>query len=135
MNRLLSLLLISAALCHNVKAASPTNNYNNHNIVQAVQGTLKALPSTQTIYNRNYRENLKPIRFVLDRKMVEDCKFEKKVFVSDTDYINLTRKNCDELIDRMTYDRSYNAKNIILFEFIPLSCTNKNFTGQLFTCD
>lgn len=135
MNRFFSLLIISAAFCYNAEAINSTHEYNNNNIVQAVQGTINALPSTHTNYNRGYREGLKPIRFVLDEKMVKNCKFEKKVFVSDTDYINLTKKDCDQLIDRMTYDKSYNVRNIVLFEFIPLTCTNKNLTGQLFTCD
>jgi hypothetical protein len=124
-------LIVFIFFSHTVSAA---NAEKNTNMVKAVQGTLKGLTANPPP-DRNYKKGLNQIRYTFDEKMVKDCTFIKKVLVTDEDFINLPEKNCEEMIQRMSYDKSYNSKNILLFEFVPLTCTNRNFTGQLFRCD
>lgn len=124
--------LIIFILC--TETAKSADALRNTNIAKAIQGTISGLAAGESL-DRSYTRGLRQIRYTFDKDMIRGCTFIGKIFLTDEQFINLPKKNCEEMIHRMSYDKVYTVKNILFFEYTPLVCTQRNFTGQLYRCD
>lgn len=116
-------------LCYNTKASD------GFPLTEAFEATVQALSvSTKAPPEKNYKKNFQ-IQYTTDSNKVKSCTFIKKVSLSNDEFIDLPKKNCDEMIQRMSHDETYTKKHILFFEYIPSECTIRNLIGQLFKCD
>ncbi|MBY0414737.1 MAG: hypothetical protein K2Q18_11250 [Bdellovibrionales bacterium] len=124
----LILLIISLFFYHSAKASDPFP------VLEAIKATVHGITAKGPPESK-YKKNLRPIRYTSDASAIKGCSLIKKISLTNEEFIELPKKSCDEMIQRMSYDKTYTAKNIIYFEYIPLECTPQNLTGQLFNCE
>lgn len=112
---------------HNAKASDPFP------VVEAIQTVANGI-TAKAPSQKDYKQ-FQQIRYTSDVNIVKDCTFIKKISLSNEDFVDLPKKNCDEMIHKMSFDKTYTTKNILFFEYIPLECTPQNLNGKLFKCN